>query len=266
MTAVQVIGSYSDTGGVTKTATALSIAVAAADAGEDVVIIDGDPRAATTKWTGATPKRDGFHFGAILGNKDPEGYAEELAVNLDPSAGWPANLRVVPSARSVANYEKSADDHADVRLRQALIGLNATLVVFDFPNRQGGLITQNGLTAVDTLLYAAMPNEDGLDGVDGAKLTVKAYKDHRAAIGAVDNIHEAGIVLGSAYIGGVWSRDAKRAVEEFERTSPGMLLTPYIQHRMIVKESRSAGEWYGKYELGHPVRDAYREIYRKVRK
>ncbi len=266
MTADQVIAVYSETGGATKTATAVSIAVAAAHAGEDVVLVDGDPRAATTKLTGAQPKGDGLHLGAILGNPDPQGYAEQLAVHLDPDAGWPKNLRVVPSARSVANYEKAADDHADVRLRQALEGINANLVVIDFANRQGGLLTQNGLTAADTVLYAAKPNEDGLDGVAGARESVKRFLGHRRALGLPDSLTEAGIVLGCAVRGAVWTRDALRAVEEFDRTAPGLLLRPFIPDAVIVMESRSAGEYYGKYKKGRGVMDAYAEIYRKVRK
>lgn len=265
MTADQVIAVYSESGGQTKTATAVSLAVAAAESGEDVVLVDADPRGATTKWTGAQPAGRGLHLGAILGNEDPKGFAEDLAVPLDPAAGWPKGLRVLPSSRSVANYEKAADDHADIRLRQALQGIRASLVVIDFPNRQGGLLTQNGLTAADTVLYAAKPDEDGLDGVAGARETVRKFRDHRASLGLSNSLREGGIVLGAAYRGAVWTRDALRAVDEFERTSPGLLLRPFVQDVVIVRESRAAGEFYGKYSKGAGVQDTYRQIYRKVR-
>lgn len=261
----QRLASYSETGGATKTTTAVSLAVAAAEADEDVVLIDLDPRGATTKWTGAEPVEKGLHVGAILGNEDPTGWAEDLAVPLDPKAGWPERLRVVPSARSVANREKTPDDHSDVRLKLALEGLRADLVVLDCPNRQGGMITQNALAAANSIVYAGKPDEDGLDGVDGAKETVAKFKAHRRALGTKDELHELGIILGCAYKGAVWTRDALRAVREFEKTSPGMLFTPYIQDLVIVKESRAAGEFYGKYETGKPVADAYRALYKKVR-
>ncbi|WP_419795545.1 AAA family ATPase, partial [Streptococcus agalactiae] len=44
-----VLAVYSETGGATKTTTAVSLAVAAALRGEATVLIDLDPRAAATK-------------------------------------------------------------------------------------------------------------------------------------------------------------------------------------------------------------------------
>ncbi|WP_335983161.1 ParA family protein [Streptomyces sp. CA2R106] len=253
---------YSESGGVTKTTTALSLAVVCAEENpsDDVILADCDPRGATTKWTGATPVKEGLHIGAILGNEDVEGWADDLAVHLDRAGGWPANLRVIPSARSVSNREKNADDHADVRLLRSLEGVDAH-VFFDAPNRQGGMIIQNILTASRKVVYAAKPNEDGLDGVDGAKETVHRFRNHKRSLGLPDHLEEVGIVLGCAWRGAVWTRDALRAVEEFERTSPGMLLTPYVEDKVIVSESRAAGVWYGKYPKGKSVADAFRKIY-----
>ncbi|MEU7095921.1 ParA family protein [Kitasatospora aureofaciens] len=258
---------YSESGGITKTMTTISLAVACAEEhpDEDVIVADCDPRGATTKLTGAEPVGPGLHIGAILGNDDVEGWADELAVPLDPAAGWPRNLRVIPSQRKVSNQEKNPDDHADVRLLRSLQGVRAH-TFFDAPNRQGGLIIQNILTAARKVVYAAKPNEDGLDGVDGAKETVAKFRAHRASLGMPDHLREVGIILGAAWRGAVWTRDALRAVEEFENTSPGMLLRPFVPERVIVLESRAAGVWYGQYESGKPVYEAYREIYNtKVR-
>ncbi|MFG2500834.1 hypothetical protein ACGFSB_21810 [Streptomyces sp. NPDC048441] len=135
-----------------------------------------------------------------------------------------------------------------MRLRRSLADTRAAFVVFDFPNRQGGVLTQNGLTACTHILYAAKPDEDGLDGLDGldgAKDTVRKFHAYREETGSHKTPHELGIVLGSAYQGAVTTRDARRAIEEFERTSPGMLLTPFIETRTIVREARSAKVWYG---------------------
>ncbi|MFF7176838.1 ParA family protein [Streptomyces pseudovenezuelae] len=266
MTGPQVVGSYSETGGVTKTATAVSVAVAYALEHPDELVLLGDldPRGAATKWTGATPSEPGLDMSAILGQDDVKGWAEELAVPLDPARGWPENVRVIPSGfRAQATQESLREDHAEMRLKRSLSGTRAPFVVFDFPNRQGGVITQNGLTACTHIIYAAKPDEDGLDGVDGAKETVRKFHAYREEVGLPKTPHEVGIVLGAAYQGAVWTRDALRAVNEFERTSPGMLLTPYVETRVIVKESRAAGEWYGKYggsAGGDKVAQAYRDL------
>ncbi|WP_161990416.1 ParA family protein [Streptomyces alboflavus] len=265
MTEPQVVGSYSETGGVTKTATAVSVAVAYAveHPEEDVILGDLDPRGATTKWTGAKAVEPDLDMSAILGQDDVRGWADELAVHLDPKKGWPENLRVIPSGfRAQATQESLREDHAEMRLKRSLGGTRAQFVVFDFPNRQGGVITQNGLTACTHILYAAKPDEDGLDGVDGAKETIRKFHGYREEVGLSKSPREIGIVLGAAYTGAVWTRDALRAVDEFHRTSPGMLLTPFVESRVIVKESRAAGEFYGKYVSagGDKVFRAYRDL------
>ncbi|MYV64173.1 AAA family ATPase [Streptomyces sp. SID4931] len=269
MTGLQVVGSYSETGGVTKTATAVSLAVAYAleYPDEEVILGDLDPRAAATKWTGAVAKRDErggpLDMSAILAADDVEGWADAIAVPLDTSKGWPANLRVIPSSRRLATQEKTPDDHAELRLKRSLTGTRARLGVFDFPNRQGGVLTQNGLTACTKIVYAAKPDEDGLDGVDGAKETVAKFHKYREEAGLPKSPEEVGIILGAAYQGAVWTRDAKRAEDEFKRTSPGMLLTPYVEARVIVKECRAAGEFYNKYggtAGGDKVFAAYRAL------
>ncbi|BDT39658.1 ParA family protein [Streptomyces yaizuensis] len=273
MTETQVVGSYSETGGVTKTASAVSLAVAYAveHPDEDVILGDLDPRAAATKWTGASPKLDEkgnpLDMSAILAADDVEGWADAIAVPLDPERGWPRNLRVIPSSRALSAQEKTPDDHAERRLRRSLIGTSAAYVSLDFPNRQGGVLTQNGLTACTKIVYAARPDEDGLDGVDGAKITVAKFHGYQAEDGLPKLPREVGIILGAAYVGAVWTRDARRAEEEFKRTSPGMLLKPYVEWRAIVKEARSAGEFYSKYggkAGGDRVFQTYRDLLTRI--
>lgn len=258
----QVLAVYSESGGVTKTTTAVSFAMAAAREGKAVLLADLDPRGATTKWIGAVPVEPGLHIGAILGNPDPNGWANELAV---PSgADWSQNLRVIPSDREVANREKGVDDHADVRLLLALKDVAADLVILDCPNRQGGLITQNALTAATDIVYASKPNEDGLDGVDGAVLTVRRFKAHRQALGQQARLNEAGIVVGAAVKGAVWTRDARRAIEELKAGYPDMVLEPYVPDLVTVLESRAAGRFYGDFDGGAPTFAAYQELAKQV--
>nr|WP_277552653.1 ParA family protein [Kocuria oceani] len=132
--------------------------VAAAE-GRHVVLVDLDPRAASTTWFGVQPSAEGMHVGAILGDENPEGWAEDLAV---PS-GWHPNLRVIPSARNVSNREADQADHAELPLLISLTGLQADVVVIDCPNRQGGPLTLSALNAADTVVYAATATSDGID-------------------------------------------------------------------------------------------------------
>lgn len=247
---------YSESGGVSKTTTAVSLAMIAAEAGRRVLLIDLDPRAAATKWLGVEPVGEGLHIGAILAAEDPTGWAEELSV----ATAWSPNLRMIPSARSVSNREADRADHAHLRLRQSLAGIPpsvADLVVIDCPNRQGGPLTQTALTAADHVIYAATPTSDGVDGVLGAQTTVHAYLRSRQLMGAPADLVEAGIIV-SGYQAPITPRAQTASVEDLRET--GLLLTPLIPHRAIVQECRIAGEWYGAYRKGNVVADAYRPI------
>lgn len=244
---------YSESGGVSKTTTAVSLATLAAEIGYRTVLVDLDPRAATTKWLGTEPMGEGLHVGAILGNDDPTGWAQDLAV---PS-GWKDLLRIIPSGRSVSNREADRIDHAHLRLRQALTGLDADLVVIDCPNRQGGPLTQAALTAADGVLYASTPTSDGVDGFLGAQTTVRQYLRSRELMNAPADVEEIGIVL-SGYQAPITPRAQTASVEDLRET--GLLLTPLVPQRAIVQECRTAGEWYGNYRKGQPVIDAYRQL------
>lgn len=248
---------YSESGGVSKTTTAVSIAMIAAIQGKRVVLIDLDPRAASTKWLDIEPKGEGLHVGAILGDPEPEGWAKDLAI---PSS-WHPNLRMIPSARSVSNREADRADHAELRLKIALTGLDADLVVIDCPNRQGGPLTLAALNAADTVVYAATASGDGVDGVEGARRTISQFRLNRERIGAPSTLTEAGIVVGSVKTT-IMSRAAVASVDELRET--GMLLTPLIPERAIIPEVRLSGDWYGNFSKGAPVLAAYQEIVEMV--
>ncbi|WP_427019428.1 ParA family protein (plasmid) [Pseudarthrobacter sp. P1] len=253
MNSVQIVMAYSESGGASKTTTAVSLAATAAAAGRKVLLIDLDPRAAATKWLGVAPTEEWRHVGAILGDENPEGWANDLALQ----STWMPTLKVVPSARSVSNREADRADHAELRLRTSLIGVDADLVVIDCPNRQGGPLTLAALNAADTVVYAATATTDGVDGVAGARRSVAHFKRSRELIGAPVNLVEAGIVVGAVQET-IMSRIAAASIDSLRET--GMLLTPLVPHRTIVQEMRLTQEWYGEYRKGQPVVDAYNEL------
>lgn len=254
---MQIIMVYSEAGGATKTTTAVSLAMTAALSGRKTILVDLDPRAAATKWLGVEPKGEGLHVGAILGDEEPTGWAGDLAVR----SHWTPALRVVPSARSVSNREADRADHAELRLAMSLEGLAEDVVVIDCPNRQGGPLTLSALTAADTVVYAAGPTTDGLDGFEGARKSVQRFKDSRRRMGAPDRLEEAGIVVGGVQTT-VMARIAAASIEQLRDT--GMLLTPLVPHRTIVQEMRMTNEWYGQYSKGEPVAEAYRQLAERI--
>lgn len=245
-------GVYSEAGGVTKTNTAVSLAVLAARQGIKCILIDVDPRAATTKWA-RIEVENGQHVGAILANDDCEGWADELAV---PSP-WTDNLRIVPSSRNLSNREADLDDGLEFRLKKSLVGLEDHLVFFDMPNRQGGPIIKATLTALTKVIYAAKLDGDGLDGVLGARQTVGKFNQNRALIGSSEQVEEVGIIAG-AISDNIVPLVEKATFEDLNGT--GLLLTPMVPRRTIVQQTRMTGEWYGDYRAGKPVVDAYTKL------
>lgn len=254
---MQTIMVYSESGGATKTTTAVSLAMTAALAGRKVLIIDLDPRAAATKWLDVEPSAAGLHVGAILGEEDPDGWADGIAV---PSR-WTPELRILPSSRYVSLREGDHADHAELRLGRSLLGLDEDLVVIDCPNRQGGPLIQAALNAADTVVYAAPPTVDGIDGFEGARKSVQRFKASRRQIGAPDKLDEAGIVVGGVQTT-VISRIASASIAQLSET--GLLLAPLIPHRTIVQEMRMTSEWYGQYTKGEPVVEAYRRVAEEI--
>ncbi|OZF41341.1 MULTISPECIES: ParA family protein [Nocardiaceae] len=254
---MKVIMVYSEAGGVTKTTTAVSLAMVSAAAGNSTTLIDLDPRGAATKWVGSYPDESWKHVGAILADSNPEGWADDLAIPTE----WSERLRILPSARSLSNREKDYEDHAELRLAVALEGHSSNVVVIDCPNRQGGLLTQNALAASTLVVYAATANQDGLDGVEGARESVQKFRASREKIGATVNLHEAGIVVG-AVKDTVMTKVSTKALELLHET--GLQLSPIIPNRTIVDQSRMTGEWYGKFDKGSPVLAAYQQVFSKI--
>lgn len=246
------IGVYSEAGGVTKTNTAVSLAVLAARQGIKTILIDVDPRAAATKWA-RIEVENGRHVGAILASDDCEGWASELAV---PSA-WSPDLRIVPSSRNLSNREADLDDGLEFRLKRSLVGLEDHLVIFDMPNRQGGPIIKATLTALTKIIYAAKLDGDGIDGVVGAQQTVKKFNANRKLIGSAERVLEVGIIAG-AISDNIVPLVEKASFEDLDAT--GMLLKPMVPRRTIVQQTRLTGEWYGDYRAGNPVVDAYKTL------
>lgn len=250
---------YSEAGGVTKTTTAVSLAMCAAQQGLNVALADLDPRGASTGWLHVEPSKPGLHMGAILGNESPDGWFADIAV---PSQ-WHPNLVVVPSHRDLSLREGERADQSEIRLLASLEDAPYDLVVIDCPNRQGGPLIQNALVAATDVIYAAKADGDGLVGVDGARETVRKFAAARAKIGVPATIREAGVIVGNV-AETIITRLARHALDSFGRDYDELLLLPAVPARVVVGECRLRSEWYGSYGSARPVLDAYNRLTEQV--
>ncbi|MFZ2274371.1 ParA family protein [Corynebacterium variabile] len=255
MTNIEMI--YSEAGGVTKSTTAVSLSVLAARRGIPTLLVDLDPRAASTKWAGVTPGEPWQTISAIIADEEPTGWADDLAL----PCPWSDDLRILPSDRNLAVQERNQEDNSEQRLSIALEGIPEELVIIDCPNRQGGMLTQNALGASDGVIYAATASQDGIDGVVGARESVARFIKSRQRIGATATIRETGVVVGGvADI--IRTKVAKASLADLEAT--GLMIPPAIPQRTVVDQARMTGTWYGDYDKGAPVVAAYDSVLDQV--
>lgn len=246
-----VLTLWNEAGGVSKTTSAVSLAMIGAIKGMNTLLVDIDPRASATKWIGVDVE-EGMHVGAILAHPSPEGWADELAL---PTT-WQDNLRIIPSDRSVSHREAEKPDGGEVRLRAALQGTTADLVVIDAPNRQGGLLPLNALMASDAVIYAATATEDGVDGIDGASQTLRAFARSQELRGSSVVPVELGAIMGSIS-DTIQPKIEKRSLDYVIEND--LALRPFVPRREAVRQARARGEWYGldHYDRADVVVDAY---------
>lgn len=241
----------SEKGGVGKTACTIGIAAELATRGLRVGLVDLDPRATTTTWTGVEPG-PGEHVGAILGSDDVTGAAEELAL----ACAWNPNIRVVPAARDIAALESAPQEYGDLRLKRSMAGWDVDAIIIDSPNRQGGFLIRSALAASTRVTYTTTPDEDGRTGVMWARHNVAKFKELSLLN---PDLHEAGIIV-TRWPDTIPTLDARGALEALDEDSPGMVLRPLIPERVIVREMRAAERWWGEYRKGTVITEAFADL------
>lgn len=237
---------HSEKGGVGKTTLAAHLAMAAVRAGRAVTVVDLDPRATLTGLLDVTHE-PGYSTNAILAaDERPTGWGKALRV---PSPWAPNRLYVIPAERGLGNREEHPSPNAGANLAAAFEGLPTDLVIVDTPPRPGGPLVRAGLALPSArVVWAATPDQDGLDGVAHSWGTVERIRES-----ANPSLAAVGIVV-SRYDGR--TLDARRCAGELITTYGPLVLAPAIPERVIVRSARAASEWAGHYPDGASIRDA----------
>lgn len=150
-------------GSSAKSTTVVALAALLAGQDGDTVVIDLDPQADATLTLGLDPATASPTIGDVLTGRAP---LEQALV------ASPFGVRVVPAAptmsETMAEFIKLRG--ADMRLRRALEGLEAEVVLIDCPGDATSGVTAAGVCAADHVLsttYARGKESKGLAEVEG---------------------------------------------------------------------------------------------------
>lgn len=243
---------HSEKGGCGKTTLAALLAMAAVRDGRRVTTVDLDPRATLTRLLGVEFE-PGYSTDAILAAENPTRWGRQLRV---PSPWAPERLFCIPAERGLGNREQHPDSDGENRLAQALKGLPGDLTIVDTPPRPGGHLVRIALALPRArVVWAATPDQDGLDGIANSWATlehIRATSNRTAAaLGIAVTRYDAR------------TTDARRSALDMARIYDGLVLAPSLPERVIVRDARAADEWAGRYSAD--IRDAADQLWVQLR-
>lgn len=196
------VASYSEKGGVGKSALAAGLAAVArrrALAGKlgTVYAADLDPRGTFTSELGLDPDALPCSLNDLLA-ADPKGQNGLAAdVLLEASEAW-SGIHVLAAERVLAHRETDPSTGIELRLRKGLDGVvgDEDLAVLDLPPRAGGKLVVAGLTAATHVVIPATLDEDGRIGAREALDTIRqvqeSYNPGLQVVGIVPSIVPGG--------------------------------------------------------------------------
>jgi len=215
-------------GGVGKTTVALGLAAVAARRDQRVVVVDLDPQANATSGMGVWSAEATVAQGLAA---DADGAVTDVVI----ASGWDADLfdvppRLAPSSPDLAQIEPHmALDPigAQDRLRRALLGLEADLVIIDCPPSLG-LLTVNGLFAADHAVIVTEPSAWAVDGVAQILRNIERIADRRHGSPTL-----AGIVVNRL----ARTRDGRYWDEQLVESYGERVIRPAISHKAAIAEA-----------------------------
>ncbi|MCY0954125.1 ParA family protein [Streptomyces sp. H27-S2] len=171
------VASYSEKGGVGKSALAAGLAAAARKRrmeGQPGVVFAGDldPRGTLTAELGAIDAAFTMNDLLAMDPKGESGLAADAFTNA--SEAW-SGVRVLASERPLAHRETDPSAGLEFRLRISLNGVDGDddFTVFDLPPRAGGKLVSSGLVAATHVVIPATLDEDGRIGAAEAMDTIR---------------------------------------------------------------------------------------------
>ena len=236
-------------GGVGKTTTAVSLAACLAERGKHTLLLDLDPQANATSALGLEKLSGGSVYKALLGG-------ELLADSIRPSGL--EHLDVIPSEvdLAVAEVDVARAENYLQRLQFALTPIQSAeryeFILIDCPPSLG-ILTMNGLAAVDSVLVPMQAEYFALEGLAVITRVLQQIRDS----GANPSLELEGIVL-TMYDGR--TNLAQQVAAEVRKHFPGKVYKTIIPRTVRLAEAPSFGQSIFGYAADSNGAEDYRRL------
>jgi chromosome partitioning protein len=236
-------------GGVGKTTTAVSLAACLAERGKHTLLLDLDPQANATSALGLEKLSGGSVYKSLLGGA-------LLADSIRPSGL--EHLDVIQSEvdLAVAEVDVARAENYLQRLQFALTPIQSAeryeFIVVDCPPSLG-ILTMNGLAAVDSVL---VPMQAEYFALEGLAVITRVLQQIRES-GANPSLELEGIVL-TMYDGR--TNLAQQVAAEVRKHFPGKVYKTIIPRTVRLAEAPSFGKPITTYDTGSYAAMCYRSL------
>jgi len=247
----RIISIVNQKGGVGKTTTAINTAVALADHGRRVLLVDLDPQANATSGLGVDHKSLSHGvYEAIAGSVRP-------VDAIQPSVR--ERLDVLPATPNLAGatVELVNVDRREYRLADVLqeIVLDYDVIVVDCPPSLG-LLTVNALTAADEVLIPVQCEYFSLDGLDQLLDTIHLVRENLkptlTVLGILLTMYEAESPLTHAVFHGIYQH------------APYRVFRSVVPRHLKLAEAPSHGRSIFEHSADSHGARAYRRLAREI--
>ena len=218
----RAIAVVNEKGGTGKTTTAVNLAAALGEQGQNVLLVDLDGQAASSRWVGV---------------EDDNRLSDALCQGggLEPIPDVMPNVSLAPASGKLDSVSHDLRPTQGGQLRKVLSGMTGfDYILIDCPPSLGNRLIGNALLAAT---HVIVPVETSILALDGLKILLTTLEDIRDGFG--HNLILGG-VLACRYDGR--TRLSRLVLEELRRALPNKVFETIIRENVRMRECPASGQ------------------------